>query len=76
MNSICNRAEEIVKSEVLTILENMWYGNIHPVEEFVEGNAEYKNLLRILARNRGKLEATLSPNKPNCLKNNAQQQMK
>ena len=45
----------------MTILENLWYGNIRPVEEFVDGNAEYKSLLRLVGNNREKLEATLSP---------------
>ena len=44
----------------MTILENLWYGNIRPVEEFVDGNAEYKSLLRIVDKNREKFEATLS----------------
>ena len=53
----------------MTILENLWYGNIRTVEEFVDGNAEYKNLLRLVVKNREKLETTLSPtNKPNCLR--------
>ena len=45
----------------MTILENLWYGNICPVEEFVGGNAEYRSLLRLVGNNREKLEATLSP---------------
>ena len=45
----------------MTILENLWYGNIRPVEEFVDGNAEYRSLLRLVGNNREKLEATLSP---------------
>ena len=45
----------------MTTLENLWYGNIRPVEQFVEGNAEYMNLLRLVGNNREKLEATLSP---------------
>lgn len=45
----------------MTILENLWYGNIRPVEEFVDGNTEYRNLLRLVGSNREKLEATLSP---------------
>ena len=45
----------------MTILENLWYGNIRPVEEFVDGNMEYKSLLRIVDKNREKLEVTLSP---------------
>ena len=45
----------------MTILENIWYGNIRPVEQFVEGNAEYRSLLRLVGNNREKFEATLSP---------------
>ncbi len=44
----------------MTTLENLWYGNIRPVEEFLADNKEYKELLRIVAKNRGKLEVTLS----------------
>ena len=45
----------------MTTLENLWYGNLHPVEEFLVSNKEYKGLLRIVAKNREKLEATLTP---------------
>ena len=45
----------------MTTLENLWYGNIRPVEQFVEGNAEYKSLLCLVGKNREKLEATLNP---------------
>ena len=45
----------------MTILENLWYGNIRPVEEFVDGNVEYKSLLRLVSKNRKNFEATLSP---------------
>ncbi len=45
----------------MTTLENLWYGNIRPVEEFVDGNAEYRSLLRLVGNNREKLAATLSP---------------
>ena len=45
----------------MTTLENLWHGNIRPVEQFVEGNAEYRNLLRLVGNNREKLEATLTP---------------
>ena len=44
----------------MTVLENLWYGNIRPVESFVAGNTEYKSLLRLVGKNREKLEATLS----------------
>ena len=44
----------------MTTIENLWYGNIRPVEEFVDGNAEYRNLLRLVSKNRENFEATLS----------------
>ena len=44
----------------MTILENLWYGNIRPVEEFVDGNMEYKSLLRLVGKNRENFEAILS----------------
>ena len=51
----------------MTTLENLWYGNIRPVEQFVEGNAEYKSLLRLVGNNREKLEATLTPEQAELL---------
>lgn len=45
----------------MTALENLWYGNLHPVEEFLADNKEYKGLLRIVEKNREKLENSLSP---------------
>ena len=44
----------------MTILENLWYGSIRPVEEFVDGNTEYKSLLHLVGNNREKFEASLS----------------
>ena len=34
----------------MTVLEDLWYGNLHPVEEFLANNKEYKGLLRIVAK--------------------------
>ena len=44
----------------MTTLENLWHGNIRPVEQFVEGNAEYRNVLRLVTKNRETLENELS----------------
>lgn len=44
----------------MTTLEDLWYGNIRPVENYVEGNAEYKSLLRLVSKNRETLENELS----------------
>ena len=45
----------------MTVLEDLWYGNIRPIESFVEGNVEYKELLRLVSKNREALESELSP---------------
>ena len=45
----------------MTVLEDLWYGNIRPIENFVDGNMEYKTLLRLVSKNREVLESELSP---------------
>ena len=37
------------------ILEELWYGNINPLEDSTDGNAEVKKLLSLVGRNRDKL---------------------
>ena len=37
------------------ILEDLWYGNINPLEDSTDGNAEVKRLLNLVGRNRDKL---------------------
>lgn len=44
----------------MTTLENLWYGNIRPVENYVDGNVEYRSLLRIVTKNREKFEETFA----------------
>ena len=44
----------------MTVLEDLWYGNIRPVETYIEGNVEYKNLLRLVSKNRETLENELN----------------
>lgn len=44
----------------MTALEDLWYGNIRPVENYIEGNMEYKSLLRLVGENHENFEATLS----------------
>lgn len=51
----------------MTALENLWYGNIRPVETYIEGNVEYKNLLRIAAKDQERLGASLSPEQTELL---------
>lgn len=44
----------------MTALEDLWSGNIRPVETYIEGNMEYKSLLRLVSKNREILENELS----------------
>ena len=37
------------------ILEELWYGNITPLEDSTDGNTEVKKLLNLVGRNRDKL---------------------
>ena len=45
----------------MTVLEDLWYGNIRPVEKYIVGNMEYKNLLRLVSKNKEAFERELSP---------------
>ncbi len=38
------------------MLEDLWYGNIAPFEDVLDGRKEYKELMQLMARNREKLE--------------------
>ena len=40
----------------MTVLEDLWYGNIRPLENYIEGNMQYKNSLRLVSKNREVLE--------------------
>ena len=42
------------------ILEELWYGNINPLENSTDGNAEVKKLLSLVGRNRDKLCETIT----------------
>lgn len=44
----------------MTALENLWYGDIRPVETYIEGNMEYKNQLSLVSKNRETFEGELS----------------
>ena len=42
------------------VIEELWYGNIDPQVQRVEGNKEIKNLLNLMGKNRDDLSATLT----------------
>ena len=42
------------------VIEELWYGNIDPQVQRVEGNKEIKNLLNLMGKNRDDLSTTLT----------------
>ena len=44
----------------MTLLEDLWYGNINPHETFLNGNCQFKHLLSLTGKNRDKLSETLT----------------
>ena len=44
----------------MTMLEDMWYGNINPHETFLIQNQQFKHLLSLMGKNRDKLSDTLT----------------
>ena len=44
----------------MTELEDLWYGNVIPHEQFLDGNAEYRKLLSQIVKRRDELETSLT----------------
>ena len=44
----------------MTELEDLWYGNVIPHEQFLDGNAEYRKLLSQTVKRRDDLETSLT----------------
>ena len=44
----------------MTVLEDLWYGNIDPHEAILTDSKRYKHLLSLMARNRDELNETLT----------------
>lgn len=45
----------------MTTLENLWYGNISPLEQYLDGNEKYAELLHVMGKDRAKLAQGFSP---------------
>ncbi len=43
-----------------TVLEDLWYGNIAPSEQFLSGNTHFKELVSVMATDRDKLSENLT----------------
>ena len=44
----------------MTLLEDLWYGNLNPHEAILTENRRYKHLLSLMGRNRDELSETLN----------------
>lgn len=44
----------------MTVLEDLWYGNINPHEVYLNGNCWFKHLLALMGKNRDKLSDMLT----------------
>ena len=53
----------------MTPLEELWYGNINPHEEFLNHNRQHKKLLSLVCKNRDELSATLTDRQNEILDN-------
>ena len=44
----------------MTVIEDLWYGNINPHETFLDNNRYFKQLLSLMGKNRDKLTTTFT----------------
>ena len=49
-------------------IDELWYGNISPFEQCTRGDKRLKELLKLVARNREKLDKTLTDKQKETLK--------
>lgn len=52
---------------MMSPLEELWYGNLSPQEQFLEGNKEYLKLLKAMGDKRDLLEKLLSAGQKQAL---------
>ena len=44
----------------MTVLDDLWYGNIEPSEQFLSGNSHFKELVSVMADGREKLSESFT----------------
>ena len=54
----------------MTVLEDLWYGNINPNEAIQQDDKRFKSLLSFMGKNRDKLSDTLTDQQKATLANN------
>ena len=53
----------------MTVLEELWHGNIDPHEAILQNDKQFKNLLSLMGKNRDKLSDTLTDQQKATLAN-------
>lgn len=53
----------------MTVLEELWYGNVVPHEAILQDDKQFKNLLSLMGRNRDRLSDTLTDQQKATLAN-------
>ena len=53
----------------MTLLEDLWYGNVNPHETILTENRRYKHLLSLMGRKRDELAETLTDRQLETLEN-------
>ena len=53
----------------MTVLEDLWYGNINPHETILKDNKQFKSLLSLMDRNREKLTGSFTDQQKELLEN-------
>ena len=51
----------------MTVLDDLWYGNIAPSEQFLRDNTHFKKLVPVMADDREKLSENLTAEQNECL---------
>ena len=51
----------------MTLMEDLWYGNLNPHEAILTENRRYKHLLSLMGRNRDEHAETLTDKQPETL---------
>ena len=51
----------------MTVMEDLWYGNLNPHETYLNGNCRFKHLLSLMGKNRDNLSDTLTEQQKEAL---------
>ena len=57
----------------MTLLEDLWYGSVNPLQTILTENRRYKHLLSLMGRNRDELSETLTDKQLETLESTTRQ---